>query len=168
MERWRFTKRLLEVVMNDQPFGFFDEMALHSFLTWRKAWSYSDVPIETPVNQGGRLACSVYGTISNILPKACLQITRESTNGEDCLSYLKMLKEEVAKYTDQKLNLVLDNHAAHKSIVHGTRSFLEENFIIHWMPPGSPQLNSIETYWGLYKTQFRKLLQLNPKVRWDQ
>ena len=50
VERWRFTKRFVEVVMNAQPFGFFDEMALHSFLTWRKAWSYSDVPIETPVN----------------------------------------------------------------------------------------------------------------------
>ena len=143
-------------------------MALHSFLTWNKAWSYSDTPVETPVNSGSRLACSIYGTISNILPKACLQVCRNSTNGVDCLAYLKMLKLEVAKYTDQKLNLILDNHAAHKSILHGTKSFLEENFILHWLPPGSPQLNSIEIYWGTYKRKFRKLLQVNPSANWTQ
>ena len=113
-------------------------MALHSFLTFKRAWSFSDVPVETPVNQGPRLACSIYGTISNILPKACLKTFRESTNGADCLVYLKMLKEEVAKVTDQKLHLVLDNHAAHRSYIHGTKEYLEENFILHWMPPGSP------------------------------
>ena len=79
-----------------------------------------------------------------------------------------MLQQEVAKVTDQKMHLVLDNHTAHKSILHGTKEYLEENFIVHWMPPGSPQLNSIETYWGVYKTKFRKLLQVNPKVRWSQ
>ena len=30
VELWRFTKRLVEVVMNDQSFGFFDDMALLS------------------------------------------------------------------------------------------------------------------------------------------
>ena len=166
--RWKFAKRFLEVVMNDEPFGFFDEMALHSFLTFKKAWAYSDFPVETPVNQGPRLACSIYGTISNVLPRACLQIFRDSTNGVDCLAYLKMLKEQVAKVTDKKLHLVLDNHAAHRCVVHGTRAFLEENFVLHWMPPGSPQLNSIEIYWGVYKRRFRKLLQVNPQVRWTQ
>ena len=124
--------------MNGLPYAFFDEMALHSFLTFKRAWSFSDVPVETPVNQGPRLACSIYGAISNVLPHAALQVYRESTNGADCLTYLKMLKEEVAKFTDQKLHLVLDNHAAHRSIVHGTKAFLEENFVLHWMPPGSP------------------------------
>ena len=33
IDRWRFAKRLMEVVMNDdEPYGFFEEMALHSFL----------------------------------------------------------------------------------------------------------------------------------------
>ena len=43
-------------------------MALHSILTYRKAWSYSDsLVVSPPVNSGVRLKISVYGTISNVL-----------------------------------------------------------------------------------------------------
>ena len=156
------------MIMNGEPYGYFDEMGLNSFLTYKKAWAYSDFPVCSPVNKGGRLSTTIYGTISNVLPKACLHFSQRSTNGEDCTAYLKMLKEEVAKHTDRKLHLVLDNHASHRSNLHGTKAFLQEHFIVHYMPPGSPQLNSIETYWGHYKRRFKKLLQIYPEREWTQ
>ena len=154
--------------MNDEPYGFFDEMALHSFLTFKKAWAYSDTAVVSPVNSGGRLKISVYGTISNVLQLPFLDFKYEATNATDSLAYFKKLREEVAKVTDRKLHLVLDNHTAHKSKKYGTKQYLEDNFILHWLPPGSPELNSIEHYWANYKGRFRKQLQSNPEMKWTQ
>ena len=57
--------------------------------------------------------------------------------------YFKLLKETVSKLTDKKLHIILDNHAAHRGIKSGTKAYLAENFIVHFTPVGSPQLNSI-------------------------
>ena len=167
-KRILFVKEILQFIIKDEPYGYFDEMAMHSFLTIKKAWSYEDTPVETPVNSGNRLKLSVYGTISNILPKPHFGYGYKPTNGEDALAYFKILKEEVEKYTDKKMHLILDNHAAHKSRLYGTKQYLEENFHIHWMVPGTPQLNSIETFWSVFKRRFKKLLMLNPLLHWTQ
>ena len=68
VERWRFVKRLLQVQMSGEPYGYFDEMGLHGFLTMKKSWSYEHHPIVTCVNSGQRLKMSVYGTICSVVP----------------------------------------------------------------------------------------------------
>ena len=167
-DRYNFVKRLMSAILAGEPFGYFDEMALHSFLTYKKAWSYADSAVVCPVNSGSRLKVSVYGTISNVLHLPLLDFKYDATNAVDALAYFKKLKAAIAGVTDRKLHLVLDNHTAHKSKLHGTKKYLEENFILHWMPPGSPELNSIEHYWGSYKCRFRKQLQTNPDMKWTQ
>ena len=143
-------------------------MALNSFLTMKKSWSYEAEPVVCPVNSGTRLKCSVYGTIGNIFPGPVLDYRKQCTNATDALEYFKLLKKETAKYTDKKLNLILDNHVAHRSIKYGTKAYLQENFELHFSPSGTPQCNSIEHFWGVYKRRFKKLLMLNPERKWTQ
>ena len=168
VERVQFIKRILGFIIADEPYGFFDEMALNSFLTMKKSWSYEAEPVVCPVNSGTRLKCSVYGTIGNIFPGPVLDYRKQCTNATDALEYFKLLKKETAKYTDKKLNLILDNHAAHRSIKYGTKAYLQENFELHFSPSGTPQCNSIEHFWGVYKRRFKKLLMLNPERKWTQ
>ena len=82
------------------------------------------------------------------------------------MKFFQHLKEEVKKYTDKKMHLVLDNHAAHKSVKHGTRAFLEANFELHWQPAGTPQVNVVEHLWSSYKRRFKKVLMVNPEMKW--
>ena len=78
--------------MNDEPYVYFDEMAIHSFVFLQKAWSFASDPITVPVNSGGRLKCSVYGAIGNCFDGPLLMYREKPTNGEDFLAYLKLLK----------------------------------------------------------------------------
>ena len=168
-ERVLFIQQILRVIIRGEPHGYFDEMALHGFLTIKRAWSYEETPVCCPMNGGKRVKCTVYGTISNVLSRPCLMYREKSTNADDCLAYLQMLRAEVAKVTDQKLHLILDNHPAHKAARYtSVKQYLDEHFITHWMPPSTPQVNSIETFWAVFKQRFRKLLMLNPETPLSQ
>ena len=91
-QRTDFIKEILNFIMLYQPYVYFDEMAVHSFMYKDKAWSFAETPITVPVNSGGRLKCSVYGAIGNIFDGPLLMYRTEPTNGIDFLTYLKMLK----------------------------------------------------------------------------
>ena len=85
---------MLEFIIRDEPYVYFDEMALHSFLTKNKAWSFSDTPVLIPINSGQRLKLSVYGAIGNIFDGPILDYFFKPTNGEDVYSFLALLKEK--------------------------------------------------------------------------
>ena len=54
--------------------------------------------------------------------------------------------------------MVIDNARAHTSI--STKQLLKElNIVAVFMPPYSPELNSIERLWGVSKKRFARLLQ---------
>ena len=78
--------------MNGEPYCYFDEMSVHSFMTKDKAWSLRDQPIVVPVNSGGRLKTTCYGAIGPCFELPVLDYRVECTNGIDFLAYLKMLK----------------------------------------------------------------------------
>ena len=154
--------------MNNEPYLYFDEMAIHSFLYSRKAWSYMDEPVQCPVNSGTRLKVSVYGAIGNVQQLPFLDYYYKPTNGIDVLKFLQKLKQRMAKLTDKKVHIILDNHAAHRSNKHGTKPYFAENFITHFMPPSSPQINAIEHFWSPFKARFKKALLENPLDKIDQ
>ena len=86
------------------------------------------------------------------------------TNSENCLKYFRFLKEETVKVTEKKLHIILDNAPAHTAVKTGVKPFLEENFFVHFMPKGTPQLNAIEHFWSSYKARVKKLLFTNPDM----
>ena len=124
-----------------------DEMSLHSFMTQKKAWSLEGTPVLAPVNSGFRLKQTIYGAIGNIFPKAILDFRYEPTNATHFLEYLKLLKAKTEEVTDKKLHIILDQHAGHRSVKYGSKQYLYENFHVHFMVPGTPEVNSIEHYW---------------------
>ena len=167
-QRYEYIKKILAFIVKDEPYIFFDECAMHGFLTKRKSWSYSDEPILAPINSGYRLKQSIYGSLSNKFDRPHLWYAYRSTNGEDCLEYFKLLLEECRKVTDQKFHLIMDGHKAHYSVKHGSKEFLNQNFIVHQMPSGSPQINAIEHLWSSFKRRFKKALMLNPERKMTQ
>ena len=56
---------------------------------------------------------------------------------------------------NEKLHLVLDNHSAHHTrIVRDAMSRL--NIEPHYIPPYTPEFNSIEALWGVVKRDVKK------------
>lgn len=140
-------------------------MALHSFLTLNKAWSFADTPVVTPVNSGARLKTTVLGAIGNKFEGPILHYTIESTNGTNVLDFLKILHEKAKVVTEDKLHIILDRHPAHCSRKHGVYEYLNSNFIPHMMPTGTPQVNAIEHFWSPFKSRFKKKLNENPNIK---
>ena len=66
VQRVEFVKFMLEFIIRDEPYVYFDEMAMHSFVYKTKAWSYASEPVLVPINSGNRLKVSVYGAIGNV------------------------------------------------------------------------------------------------------
>ena len=153
----------MQFIVKDEPYVFFDEMSVHSFMYTKKAWSYRDQPIVAVVNSGSRYSQSVYGSIGNVFKKPILQFSG-ITNSENCLEYFKYLKQEADKVTTQKLNIILDNAPAHTAVKTGVKPFLQANFNVHYMPKGTPQVNAIEHFWSSYKARVKKLLFNNPDM----
>ena len=77
-------------------------------MTKNKAWSFSDSPIEVPVNSGSRLKLSVYGAIGNVFDLPILSYYYNCTNGTDVLEFLTKVKEKADQVTDKKLHIILD------------------------------------------------------------
>ena len=80
VQRHRFVRKILQFIIRDEPYEYFDEMSL-LFLSMKKAWSYEDTPVVCPVNSGARLKMSVYCCLSNVLPTPFLDYKYQSTNG---------------------------------------------------------------------------------------
>ena len=62
------------------------------------------------MNTGRRVKLSIYGGISNVLKLPLFAFHKESTNADDFLQYLKDVRDEVAKVTNKKLHIIMDNH----------------------------------------------------------
>ena len=146
-ERYHFIRSILGPIMRGEPYVYMDEMSLNSFMTKKKAWSLEETPVVSAVNSGSRLKQTIYGSIGNIFKTAILDYRYECTNAIDFLAYLKMLKAKTEEVTDQKLHIILDQHAAHRSVKYGSKTYLYEHFHVHFMVPGTPAINAIEHFW---------------------
>ena len=70
------------------------------------------------------------------------------------MEFLRKVKANL-KNKDQELVMVMDNHSAHKS--KETLNYMESlNIKPLFMSPYSPELNSIESLWGVTKSRIKR------------
>ena len=88
-----------------------------------------------------------------------------STNWQDTVRFLNLMRE--AEPSDTRLYLVADNHRAHyKAEVAQEADKLNMEFV--FLPPGTPEMNSIESLWGVIKRDFKARLIMNKFVTISQ
>jgi len=89
----------------------------------------------------------------------------DSTTKEATLRFLQHLRDSLQ--TNEKAYIVLDRHTAHKS--NETKQLAQSlNFELMYMPPGTPELNSIEALWSVIKRDFKSRAETLTMVRMSQ
>jgi hypothetical protein len=151
-----FAVELGELVHRGEPLVYFDESSFHMWLRKTRTWMFPNEPVPIVLNQLRGENVTVYGAIGTCLPGALFR-QAAATNEELTLSFLRDLRSHAGQALESRttLHLVLDNHSAH----HTTRVRAEMaslNIKPHFMPPYSPQFNSIEALWGWVKRGFKE------------
>ena len=98
---------------------------------------------------------TVFGAIGDGLTQPYFYIT-DTTNSEHFNTFIDDLIPFIRPNLENRPYLVLDNHLAHKNIL--IRPTLEQHFNVMWLPSYSCQFNSIETFWSILKSRYRKML----------
>jgi transposase len=158
----RFAIEIGDLVEKDKPIVYFDESSFNMWMRKSKTWMRYNEPIPVVLNKTRGENVTVYGAIGVCLSKA-LFLQTKVTNEQATINFMKKLREHANKSMkpNEQIHLILDNHAAHHTIE--MREVFENlNFIPHFMPPYSPQFNSIEALWGIIKRRVKDRMALAP------
>ena len=80
-----------------------------------------------------------------------------STNTQETCSFLTLIRGACILPREERITVVLDNAKANNN--NATKAHLRAlNMDALFMPPYSPELNSIETVWGLMKARLKDLI----------
>jgi transposase len=102
---------------------------------------------------------TIYGCISNFCSRddGFLHMFGASTNTQETCSFLTLIRGACILPREERITVVLDNAKAHNN--NATKAHLRAlNMDALFMPPYSPELNSIETVWGLMKARLKDLI----------
>ena len=84
--------------------------------------------------------------------------------------FLKQLRGVVTPYpfqNSERIVLVVDNHPSHGT-VHVRELAHQLNIELLYLPPYSPELNSIESLWAIFKLDLKNRLQQHRDVDLEQ
>jgi len=109
---------------------------------------------------------TVVGAISERLEKPLFMLAK-STNSEDFMAFLKLLRSRFAYCKGTTVHLVLDNAAAHhNNFVKQLAAKLKIELM--FLPAYTPELNPIEALWGIIKRDFKQRLMLTKHIVKEQ
>ena len=139
------------------------------WLRKRYAWCTREQPVRMHLNQDRGKGITVIGAIGHKLPKGVFSLAN-STNQLEVGEFLQKLRDVVTPNRfapNEKIVLVVDNHPSHSTeYVRELASQL--NIELLRLPPYSPELNSIEALWAIFKLDLKNRLQHHKSVVLDQ
>lgn len=120
-----------------------------------KTWTPSDYSVKWAYPKFRGNGITVFGAISTCFEKPVF-MKAPTTNKEHVLKFFALLRKSFVD-PDEKVFVVLDNHPSHhtKDV---TELAANLNFELMFLPPYSPELNSIESLWGIIKRNVKKQL----------
>lgn len=87
----------------------------------------------------------------------------KSTNSEDFMAFLKLLRSKFMYSKGRTIHLVLDNAAAHHNNL-AKQLAAKLKIELMFLPAYTPELNPIEALWGIIKRDFRKRLMMTKHI----
>lgn len=131
---------------NDTVLLYQDETHVRAYQSLHDTWS--EVGKQKQVSTYGHHARIIlFGTL-NVMTVDVLHQTSFSCKQEDFLSFLQLVANH---YKDQLIAMVVDNSKIHRSQL--IQDFIAKNgrILLIYLPPYSPDLNSIERLWKWLK-----------------
>ena len=163
-QRFNFAVRLSQLLEFDEPIVYMDEASFHLWLRKTHTWTYSDRPVRIVLGQNRCSGITVFGAIGAHMDLPAFSL-ETGTTGEAFGRFLKKIR--VWMDTDRKLYLVLDNAPAHRTQVNRDLA-ARLNIELLYMPPYTPELNSIEPLWSVIKRDFKSCAESRNMVRMQQ
>jgi transposase len=136
------------------------------WIKMRSTWMNVDEPVKIILNKHRGSGITVVGAISERLEKPLFMLAK-STNSEDFMAFLKLLRSRFAYCKGTTIHLVLDNAAAHhNNFVKQLAAKLKIELM--FLPAYTPELNPIEALWGIIKRDFKQRLMLTKHIVKEQ
>ena len=160
-----FSLYLARLVKERKPLVYFDESSFNMWMRSNRTWTMPDCAVKWPFPKFRGSGVTVFGAISTSFERPVF-MQAPTTNKEHVMKFLGLLRRQFVD-PDQKVFVVLDNHASHhtKQVTEMARNL---NFELLFLPPYSPELNSIEALWGIVKRLVKKTLIENKLVTLTQ
>ena len=155
-----FLRELTSLMDEKAPICFLDETTFVLTSMPKKLWQPREYDMRVPYTKSKYVSKTLYGSLSLVTNPPFIWTIASSTNQEDFRKFVSYVKTKLIRgYKTKILNLVFDRHSSH--VCHNTRDWLAvksrrtKSLII---PSSSSQFNCIETYFGILKNHYRKLL----------
>ena len=150
-----FSLYLARLIQEKKPLVYFDESSFHMWMRSTRTWTYPDCAVKWAYPKFRGSGITVFGAISTSFERPVF-MQAPATNRASVVKFLGLLRKEF-RDPDEKVFVVLDNHTSHhtKEVTELAKNL---NFEFMFMPPYSPELNSIEALWGIVKRKVKKTL----------
>ena len=149
-----FALELAQMIKENKAIVFFDESSFNMWMRPRKTWHNPEEPVTIMINKDRGHNVTVYGAIGEKLARPVF-MQGVSTRRDLVVEFLKKLRAECGLPKLTSIHLVLDNHRSHYT-TEVTEVLQSNNIVPHFMPPYTPEFNSIEALWGWVKRDVKK------------
>lgn len=153
-ERLKFATFMGNVLRLSKPLIYMDETTFNSWQLKPRSWQHPDHR-NLHVRPGARHSVTVYGAIGLPLTAPVFSFGG-STNQVDYRLFLRKIKAHQKTTVRGKPLLLFDGHPAHKTPE--TMRVVASMFHPVLNVPYSCELNSIESFWSVAKSNFNKLM----------
>jgi transposase len=164
-----FVVELARRIERGQNIVYFDETSCNMWMRKRYSWCTREQPVRMHLNKDRGHGITILGAIGHRLPEGVFSLAK-STNQTDVAEFLKKLRGVVTPYpftNRERIVLVVDNHPSHGT-AHVREVAEQLNIELLFLPPYSPELNSIESLWAIFKLDLKNRLQAHKDVELAQ